>query len=399
MRKNFNKRGISSLILALFIPFGTASESGTNANEVLLDEIKYSLLSQSLDAGLSIASAGFIDSTGRLVESTYFRTDSAIDGLRNKRLVERRKNSSPAVERFLESISQEPRQCNNYTAKYRKEINVFFEENRWGSSTDSNLKLDIEDIVRTELKNDLYYSSKWYSTRDPQDIELADSTRYFAAVSPANTDARAARYVIQVHVAADRGNPPILQGLRTIRSVGTNILLASTNSQILSSFVRKVTSSAFKVTVDISLIDSLNGNKLASHNIQFYTSPSKHNLMPRRLSAENRDILEQGLARFLIDLEAVGDCDFEESPISVDENYEGDGITWVRVNKGSSAGIRLEDRFILSSTHLMQRQQLLDPEILQSIVIGEVMEVNHNNSVIEVIAGEASSPFTTAIPF
>ena len=100
------KRGGLPFVLAFAVHLGTASESVTNPDELLLDEIKYSLLSQSLEAGLSISSAGFIDSTGKLVESTYFRTDSSIDGLRNKRLVERRKNSTPAVERFLESFSQ-----------------------------------------------------------------------------------------------------------------------------------------------------------------------------------------------------------------------------------------------------------------------------------------------------
>ena len=112
------KRGGLPFILAFAVHFGTASESVTNPDELLLDEIKYSLLSQSLEAGLSISSAGFIDSTGKLVESTYFRTDSSIDGLRNKRLVERRKNSTPAVERFLVSLAQGINECCKQSNKY-----------------------------------------------------------------------------------------------------------------------------------------------------------------------------------------------------------------------------------------------------------------------------------------
>ena len=125
------KRGGLPFVLAFAVHLGTASESGTNPDELLLDEIKYSLLSQSLEAGLSISSAGFIDSTGKLVESTYFRTDSSIDGLRNKRLVERRKNSMPAVERFLESFSQGKNECSSQSNKYRSEINVLFKGNNW----------------------------------------------------------------------------------------------------------------------------------------------------------------------------------------------------------------------------------------------------------------------------
>ena len=100
-------------VLAFAAHFGAASESGTSTDDLLLDEIKYSLLSQSLEAGLSISSAGFIDSTGKLIESTYFRADSSIEGLRNERLVGRRKNSTPAVERFLESFSQGRNECSN----------------------------------------------------------------------------------------------------------------------------------------------------------------------------------------------------------------------------------------------------------------------------------------------
>ena len=393
------KRGVLPLALVFSAHFGTASEPGTNPDELLLDEIKYSLLSQSLDAGLSISSAGFIDSTGKLIESTYFRTDSSIDGLRNKRLMERRNNSTPAVERIVESLSQRQNECNNQSNKYRREINVLFEGNNWGSSTDSTLQLEIKDIVITALSNEIGRSPMWYSTRDPQDTESVDTTQYFAAVSPQNKDARSSRYVIQVNMATDRGNPPVLQALRTIRSTGASFVLATTNSQLAFPLIRKDSSSPFKVILEISFIDTLNGIDLASYDIQFYTSSSTHNLMPRRLTSANRELLNQGLDQFLEILEKARDCNFEETPITIDKNYEAAGVTWVRINKGSAAGIRLEDRFILSSTRLNRRQLLLNPQVLQSIVIGEVKDVNYRNSVIEVIAGEASSPFISAIPF
>ena len=386
-------------VLAFAAHFGAASESGTNPNELLLDEIKYSLLSQALEAGLSISSAGFIDSTGKLIESTYFRADSSIEGLRNERLVGRRKNPTPAVERFLESFSQGRNECSNQSNKYRREINVLFEGNNWGSSTDSTLKLEIEGMVSNALSNEISRHPTSYSTRDPQDTELVDTTQYFAAVSPQNKDTRSSRYVIQVNLVTDRGNPPVLQGLRTIWSAGTSFLLATTNSQLVSSFARKDTSSPFKVNVELSFIDSLNGIELASHDIQFYTSSSTHNLMPRRLNSANREVLSQGLDKFLEILEKARDCNFEQTPITIDNNYEAAGVTWVRINKGSAAGIRLDDRFILSSTRLNHRQLLLNPVVLQSIVIGEVKEVNYHNSVVEVIAGKASSPFLAAIPF
>ena len=121
--------------------------------------------------------------------------------------------------------------------------------------------------------------------------------------------------------------------------------------------------------------------------------------MPRRLNSANRGVLSQGVDQFLGILEEARGCDYEETPITIDKNYEAAGVTWVRINKGSAAGIRLDDRFILSSNRLNHRQLLLNPEVLESIVIGEVKELNYHNSVIEVIAGEASSPFLAAIPF
>ena len=117
MRINPIKRGGLPFVLAFAAHLGTASESGTNPNELLLDEIKYSLLSQSLEAGLSISSAGFIDSTGKLIESTYFRMDSSIDGLLNKSLIERRNSSTPAVQRFVQSFSQRQNECNYQSNK------------------------------------------------------------------------------------------------------------------------------------------------------------------------------------------------------------------------------------------------------------------------------------------
>ena len=201
------------------------------------------------------------------------------------------------------SLSQRQNECNNQSNKYRREINVLFEGNNWGSSTDSTLQLEIKEIVIAALSNEIGRSPMWYSTRDPQDTELVDTTQYFAAVSPQNKDARSSRYLIQVKMATDRGNPPVLQGLRTIRSAGANFVLATTNSQLAFPLIKKDSSSPFKVILEISFIDSLNGIDLASYDIQFYTGSSTHNLMARRLTSANREVLNQGLDQFLEILE------------------------------------------------------------------------------------------------
>ena len=132
--------------------------------------------------------------------------------MRNKRLIERRNNSTPAVERFVESFSQRDNACNNQALNTAKKLTFFSKEMMEVKTADSTLQLEIKDIVITALSNEIGRSPMWYSTRDPQDTETVDTTQYFAAVSPQNKDTRSSRYVIQVNMATDRGNPPVLEG-------------------------------------------------------------------------------------------------------------------------------------------------------------------------------------------
>ena len=60
-----------------------ANTTSLKESEMLLDELKQSLVQRAVNSGLSVASVGFIDSTGRLVESTYFNTGTNIEAIRN----------------------------------------------------------------------------------------------------------------------------------------------------------------------------------------------------------------------------------------------------------------------------------------------------------------------------
>ena len=76
------KRGGLPFVLALlYISGPPPSLSLIQTNSYSMKQVQFT---QSPEAGLSISSAGFIDSTGKLVESTYFRQTLSIDGLRKQ---------------------------------------------------------------------------------------------------------------------------------------------------------------------------------------------------------------------------------------------------------------------------------------------------------------------------
>ncbi|MEL0294504.1 MAG: hypothetical protein VXA66_12645, partial [Alphaproteobacteria bacterium] len=181
------------------------SPEDARAGQALLDSLKLELLNQSIDSGLSIKSTGFIDASGRLVESTYFETDTQIRGFANARLLQQSRQTVSGVSALLASAdSPDAQTCVTSRNPYQKEVGISIRRYGWDSRIENSLAEEVYRTIGSFLSDEIEASPHWFATRTPQDNSTVSSTRYFALLNNANRDVRSARYLIDVQIAFDR---------------------------------------------------------------------------------------------------------------------------------------------------------------------------------------------------
>lgn len=377
----------------------STSRPSSLSAEVLLDKIKLEIISQSVDSGLSISSSGFIDSNGTLTESTYYETGTQVSGIAMPRLLQQGREIDSGIDTFVRSISRGAHVCANSRPRYRKEVGIVVENIGWDSNITSGISKDLAQALRSSLNESLGQSVSWYTTRAPQDTRSIASTSYFSALNNANRDAKNARFLIKVNIEFDRGRSGLTQGVRKLGSASAKVLTAASRSQLFAAAVRPKRSESFNIHVSLNLAESLTGVELIRHQLTLSVPATPHNLLSRRLSSRNLNKLGRELAHFNSLLEEVGQCIFDETPLLAQGNHISSEAKFVTLNKGSTAGVRAGDRFILSAKPFARDGSVPSPGVLDSIAIGEVTNVNLHNASLEIIAGQTEKPYVAAVPF
>lgn len=395
-----------ALTVVLIVTFGgnASADSSTSgpsslSAEVLLEKIKLEIISQSVDSGLSISSSGFIDSNGTLTESTYYETGTQVSGIALPRLLLQGREFDAGVDTFVRSISRGAHVCTNSRPRYREEVGIVVENIGWDSNITSGISTDLAQALRSSLRESLGQSVSWYTTRAPQDTRSIESTSYFSVLNNANRDVKNARFLIKVSIEFDRGRSGLTQGVKKLGSAAANVLTVATRSQLLAAAARPKRSESFTIRVSLNLADSLTGAELIRHQLTLSVPATPHNLLSRRLSSSNLNKLGRELAHFNSLLEQVGHCIFDETPLLAQGNHISFEARLVTLNKGSTAGVRAGDRFILSAKPFARDGSVPSPDVLDSIAIGEVTNVNLHNASLEIIAGQTEKPYVAAVPF
>lgn len=379
--------------------FADSSEDA-RAGQALLDSLRLELLNQSIDSGLSIKSTGFIDASGRLVESTYFETDTQIRGFANARLLQQSRQTGPGVSALLTNAgSPDGQTCVSSRNPYQKEVGISIRRSGWDSRIENSLAEEVSRTVGSFLSDEIEVSPHWFATRAPQDNASVSSTRYFALLNNANRDVRSARYLIDVQIAFDRERTLATQGLRNLRSAGGRLLTDLSRSKLVADAVTANRNESFAIQVSLTLRDTLTGSEFLQQRVRLSVPTSARSLMPRRLSGRALNKLTRELSEFATRLNTTGTCLLEHTAISAQANLITPEAHRVQLDKGRAAGIELGDRFILSTTPFRRTGSGMDPEVIDSLAIGQVTAVNQHNASVDIIAGQTHRPFITAVPF
>ncbi|MDB9950105.1 hypothetical protein OAD56_01715, partial [Gammaproteobacteria bacterium] len=115
-----------------------SDEDTKGGSQELLEELKKELLNQTIESGLSLASSGYIDSTGKLFESTFYETTSRISAVRNLNFRKKQSKNSN-INRIIDLVSNEENKCVKHHRIYKKRIGIQFNDKITGEF-DGNVK-------------------------------------------------------------------------------------------------------------------------------------------------------------------------------------------------------------------------------------------------------------------
>ena len=171
-----------------------SDEDTRDGSQELLEELKKELLNQTIESGLSLASSGYIDSTGKLFESTFYETTSRISAVRNlNSLKKKSKNSN--INRIIDLVGNEENQCAKHHRNYKKRIGIRFNDKITGEFY-GNFKEEIKNNLEKEISQKLLSSSQWYIAAGVKNRYQTPSTKYFSVLNRRNENISENRYLI-----------------------------------------------------------------------------------------------------------------------------------------------------------------------------------------------------------
>ena len=179
-----------SLMLAAIGSYAGEESSVITQNplsaEELLERIKFKILSQAVNSGLSISSSGFIDSEGRLTESTFYETGMQVSGIGIPELLLQGREFDAEADNFIRSTLRESHPCAMTQPRYSNEVGIYVENTGWHSSIASGMSDDLTQTVMSALDESVEQSLNWYTSRAPQDTVSPASTQYFSKIGRAS---------------------------------------------------------------------------------------------------------------------------------------------------------------------------------------------------------------------
>jgi len=374
-----------------------SDEDTRGGSQELLEEFKKELLSQTIESGLSLASSGYIDSTGKLFESTYYETTSRISAVRNLNYL-KKKSKNSNINRIIDLIGNEKNQCAKHHQNYKKRIGIQFNDKITGGF-DGNVKEEIKKNLEKEISQKLLPSSQWYIASGIQNKFQTPSTKYFSVLNRSNENISENRHLIIIDLKDSNNILSIPKSLKRINSSSVGLMSSVSNSRFLNNLTADRFQKKRRAVVTISAIDLDLGKTLISRNFSLSVEKSAYNLRSESLSVSNINKIREQAVFFASELTSFDACEFEDIKINSYPQISVNSNQKIRLGIGSREGVNEGDLFIMSPSTFTGYNSLLDPSILESLAIGEVIDVNSSNAEIKVLSGNSLKTYRSAIPF
>ncbi|MDB2619364.1 hypothetical protein N9Y18_03850 [Litoricolaceae bacterium] len=337
------------------------SHQQSDTSETILTAIKEQFVAQARAAETQVTNTAWLDSDGRLHESTMIRSDVRVRGVQVRRYLD--EMSRPEVEIALDDKSGALPQCFTNDDHLIRTVKVYpaiqqgqFDVNHRG------LVYQLGQIVTQEFHQGLERSPYWHT------LQLTPpSDGYRGMVS--GIRAEVSRYDMQIVLSPDFA-PEAHQPERIPGSDPIRTFFDGHPSWLEESWVR----------LDVSLIDAAD-RKLIWQGKSLLRIPVRRvSYTDDRIPTELIAPLTNVLSRWVSDLTDFGRCE----PIHFAVIRQGDNE--FQIDGGSASGIAVGDQLLLIDRDAIP-QRTFEPGALAQLSLIKVIQTFENSATIEHVAG------------
>jgi len=402
-----------------------------------LRSVKEALVEAAMEKGVSVVSNAYIDSDGKLIESSFYRSEVTLRGIRMPQYFLDEPEPYDAKLLFSDTAFNTSLNCQEISPhRYRKAISIDtssvfsedFADQQFGAIL-ASLRSEIDMSATSAIAaNDSYYIIPInYGSK-------IITSQYEAALLPQtrSADSRNTNFIIKAEIT--NVNPVIYsagrmyeKGLTQARRVGKLISTELGLKSVLTASPGKATSSVVLASIDFDLKISFlrNGglrenfektielrfdreenriklrepllnqltnftSRLNYKNISFNESSSSARDLAH-ITASFRSIIESSTEQI--------NCEIEELKTYLADEDEA-GASTIKLNQGIIAGISVGDQFILSESNFSTSLNPISSDQLESLAIAEVIRTAQYDADLRIIEGPSQDLYSlSAIPF
>jgi len=402
-----------------------------------LRSVKEALVEAAMEKGVSVVSNAYIDSDGKLIESSFYRSEVTLRGIRMPQYFLDEPEPYDAKLLFSDTAFNTSLNCQEISPhRYRKAISIDtssvfsedFADQQFGAIL-ASLRSEIDMSATSAIAaNDSYYIIPInYGSK-------IITSQYEAALLPQtrSADSRNTNFIIKAEIT--NVNPVIYsagrmyeKGLTQARRVGKLISTELGLKSVLTASPGKATSSVVLASIDFDLKISFLRNGGLRENfektieLRFDREENRIKLrepllnqltnFTSRLNYKNISFNESSssardLAHITASFRSIIESSTEQINCEIEElkTYWADedeaGASTIKLNQGIIAGISVGDQFILSESNFSTSLNPISSDQLESLAIAEVIRTAQYDADLRIIEGPSQDLYSlSAIPF
>jgi len=418
--------------LASIFPHTVFSADSTDSE---LRSVKEALVEAAMEKGVSVVSNAYIDGNGELIESSFYRSEVTLRGIRMPQYFLDEPYDAKLL--FSDTAFNTSLNCQELSPhRYRKAVSIDttsvssedFADQQFGEIL-ASLRSEINMSATSAIAaNESYYII-------PIDYGLKIITsQYESALLPKtrSADSRNTNFIIKAEIT--NVNPVIYsaggmyeKGLTQARRVGKLISAELGLKSVLTASPRKAKPSISLASVDFDLKISFLGNGGSRENfektieLRFDRENNRIKLrqpllnqlanLTSRLNYKNISFTKSSssardLAYITASFRSIIESSTEQINCEVEElktywaDGGGAGAATIKLNQGIIAGISVGDRFILSESNFSTSLNPISSDQLESLAIAEVIRTAQYDADLRIVEGPSQDLYSlSAIPF
>jgi hypothetical protein len=401
-------RPFAGAALAVIFAMGLCGQAAAQPDgdaEQLLESIKQAFVDATLEESVNVISSGFIDSSGRLIESAYFETGSAVRGVRVLDYLQGdtppRPRAGldvlPAALQHSEGVCR-PQLANKYTRTVLTSQQVQLNSGRINNAMVPELQLALDEALTAALLE----STAWVAVRT--DARLAQLSHYQSLMTGLKPFEQA-DYRIELQFDTVERPPSWREPLRLARQTAdqaADLLRRTVRNNPVAPVFSSAVLGRVEFAYSLRLQNLHSGEELLSASYRQSLAPRRETLVNYGEMTALLPQLQRERQAFINEADQLFNCEVERLSLrhAGSENNDSGMDAGLHLNVGTLNGAMPGDRFLLSTTAINQVDNVLNSDLIAQLSIGEIVASSAYESQLQIIAGNGSAAMLRyAVPF